>query len=101
MKQIEIEEHAQLPGEEPSFLVGDLAYPPLPDATDACDGTCPPMNIPDSSSEDESSCDDSDMEFMINGTCRTVELCGTRDVFDRTTGRTTHVVEVCTPRCPD
>ena len=82
MKQIEIEEHAQLPTEVPTFLVGDLAYPAMPVTTDFCDGTCPPINDPYSSSEDESSCDESDMEFNINGTCQTVELCGTRDVFD-------------------
>jgi hypothetical protein len=73
----------------------------MPDASNPCDGTCPPINFPFSSSEDESSCDESDMEFTIDGTCRTVEVCGTRDVLDLTTGRTTHVIEVCSPRCPD
>lgn len=61
MKQIELEEHAMLPEEEVSVLVGELAYPLMPETTDFCDGTCPPFIDPSSSSEDESSCNESDM----------------------------------------
>lgn len=101
MKQIEIEEHATLPEEEVSVLTGDLAYPLMPVTNDFCDGTCPPIVVPSSSSEDESSCDDSDITFGADGTCRTSEVCGTRDVLNLETGRTHQVIEVCAPRCPD
>jgi hypothetical protein len=100
MKMIEIDSHQTSPTEGLVGMTGLLAYPAMPDA-DTCDGTCVTPVDPIIPPVDESSCNEDDMEYNIEGTCRTVEICGQRDVVDEDSGRTTSILEVCFPRCTD
>ena len=100
MKTIEIETYNATGTDSGNGMTGALAYPAMPDAN-LCDDTCLTPVDPIESSESEWTCNEDDMEYEIDGTCTTVELCGTSEILDEETGRTTIKLEVCYPKCMD
>lgn len=82
-----------------TVLDGVLADTPLP-TVDSCADDCPALNDPIENPVDEASCDELEYENH-DGTCATREECGRVDTLDVDTGRWTHEVTYCAPRCPD